>query len=134
MRDRARQCRVVIGVGLRARTGEIEMQLVAVLPHRAVQLLGDRFAGFTIEGGDILTRHPCTVRHRAELGAGFRFRIFDHLGAGPLNELEAKFINKPEIALGANIIPGNHRLQIEPNILGIAAHGDCKVIVDEPDP
>ena len=50
MRDGARQCRVVIGVGLRARAGEIEMELIGFFYHRAVKLLGDRLASFAIEG------------------------------------------------------------------------------------
>src|SRR4029078_76666 len=54
MRDGARQCRVVIGVGLRARAGKIEMELIALLGHGTVKLLGDRLASFSIEGGALL--------------------------------------------------------------------------------
>src|SRR4029078_7556048 len=77
---------------------------------------------FAIEGGHVLTRHPCAVRHRAELGAGFRLRVFDHLRPRPLDKLETEFFHQTEIALGANVVAGNHRLQIEPDILRIAAH------------
>ena len=110
MRDGAGKSRVVIGVGLRARAGEVEIQCVAFLRHRAVKLLSHRFASFAVERRDVLARDPSSVGHGAQLSARLRLRIFDHFFARLLDELEAEFLHQAEIALGADVVAGDHRL------------------------
>ena len=121
MRHGARQRGIVIRVRLWTRAGEVEVQLVARFGHRAIKLLRHCLSALAVERGHILASHPGSIRHGFELGARFILGILDHFLAGQLHELETEFVDQAEISLGADVVAGDHRFEIEADILRVAA-------------
>ena len=122
MSDRARQRGIMIGVGLRTGAGKVEIERIAFFGHRAVKLLRDRLARLAVEGRDVLACYPSAVGHGAQFGARPGLRVFDHFFARLIDELETELFDQAEIAPRTDVIAGDHRLEIEPDILRVAAH------------
>ena len=122
MRHGAREGGVVVRVGLRAGALQIELQLVTLLGHGAVELLGHGRARLAVQGGDILPGNPGAVRQRAQLGPGLGLRILDHAPAGRLDKIGAKLLHQPKVAIGADVVAGDHGLHVQTHVLRSTAH------------
>ena len=119
--SRAGKRGVDVAVGLRARAGDVQRQVVGLLGERAEDLERYGLAGLGIQRGEVGASGPAAVRQGSELGPRRRLGVADDPGARGLNELQAELVHQAEIAPGAHVVAGDHGLEVQAHVLRVPA-------------
>ena len=121
VRHGAGQGRIGVPGGLRTGAVEVDVQGIALLGDGAHhgEDVGVGLVGLARRVVD--ARAPDAVGQRAQLGARHLLGVSQRLLPRRLDELQAELVHQAEIAGGADVVASDHRLDVQPHVLGVAA-------------